>query len=128
MTYLPICITLSMLLFMLLFIGRLCQNANFNSEMVVKDLLCLEILVKREIRILAKIQAEIFIIDRTIYIFLFFIPVTLKLKLRPFDTNDLDENKSISLENCCLIKVFFILISEFLLFAHQESSPLCGPL
>ena len=91
---------------MLLFIGRICQNADLDSEMVVKDLPRLENLVIMEIRILAKIQAEIFIIDRTIYIFLFFIPVTLKLKLRPFDTNDLDENKSISLENCCLIKVF----------------------
>ena len=71
-----------MLLFMLLFIGRLCQNADFNSEMVVKDLPLLEILVIKKICI--------FIIDRTIYIFLFFILVTLKLKLRPFDTNDLD--------------------------------------
>ena len=109
----PICITLSMLLFTLLFIGQLCQNADFNSEMVVKDLPRLEMLVNRKIRILAKIQAEIFIIDRTIYIFLFFIPVTLKLKLRPFDTNDLDENKSISLENCFLIKLFVAFCSFF---------------
>ena len=51
-----------MLPFTLLFIGRLCQNADFNSEMVVKDLPRLEMLVNRKIRILAKIQAEIFII------------------------------------------------------------------